>query len=670
MLISKRQFIFIFVFAVMQLSVCPANPADSLRKIISNSKNDSLIIIAYNGLFYQQINKPSEALQIISEMQRFSEGVKNKADKALCIRKIGTFYHRLNYFDKALEYYFESAAIFTSLKDKAGIANCYNNMANAYASKGELTLNQEYYDRAIDYHLKCISLRKEIDTSQLSNSYNNIGISYMNKGKYELALEYFNKAYKIYAAKPDGKGGIEMVTMNLGEVYLQMAMKENKKEYYDKSLYYFKTRLDEYKTGGPNDRHATVLSKIGQILCETGQCREAVKFLKRAYSMSCLIKNKSAIMESSFLLSKAMEKQGDCVAALEYLRLYNQTKDELINDRNASAIEQMTALFESAEKDKAIETLSRNNEIQVMKVNKQRIGLFSMFGGIIILTLFGLLFFNRYNIKRRANIELARAYQKIEVKNKQITDSINYARRIQSAILPPVDAIRQYFKHPFVYYSPKDIVSGDFYWFAHQEGKSFFAVADCTGHGVPGALMSMIGNTMLNEIVNQKYVLDPAEILYHLNDGVIKALRQSGLDIKEQDDGMDICICCIEDKNRNKLKYASANLSFYCKTKSGVKELRGDIFSIGGGSGTAGKMFQTKTEELEEGTVIIMSTDGYYDQFGGKNNSKFLVANFEDLIAGTDFSSNNTAEVLKKQMEIWKGNNNQTDDILVAGFVV
>lgn len=660
----------VLVLIMISNTIIFANPADSLRNIIATSKNDSLKIMVYTQIAFGKINKPSEALEIISEMQRFCEGITSEKFVALCQRKIGTLYHRLNYFDRALEYYIRSAEIFTKLNDKEGMANCYNNIANAYASKGQLTLDHTYYERAVDYHLKCIKIRRENDTTQLSNSYNNIGIVYMYQDKFELALENLNKAYKIYSAIPEGRGGADMVTLNLGDVYLKMAKKENKREYYDKAMGYFKNRMDAYKGDGANDKQIKVLSSIGQILCETGQCREAMKFLNRAMKMSQQINNKSSIMETSLLLSEALEKQGDLSGAMEYMKLYNQAKDSLINERNASSVEQMQAIYESAQKDKAIETLSTDNELQIMQVNKQRTALFSMIGGIVLLLVLGFVLFNRYNIKRKANVELARAYHKIEIKNHQITDSINYAKRIQTAILPPADVIKKYLKNSFVFYSPKDIVSGDFYWFTHHNSKNYFAVADCTGHGVPGALMSMIGNTLLNEIVNQKNITDPAEILYHLNEGVINALRQSGIDLMEQDDGMDICICRVDENEKNKLIYASANLSIYLTKNGKVKELQGDIFSIGGGLGASGKMFQTKTEILETGTAIVMSTDGYYDQFGGTNNTKFLVANFETLISGIDFANDNVAKLFNDKLESWKGQRHQTDDILVAGFMV
>lgn len=661
-----------FLFLIFGASVIlkAGSPQDSVRDLIATTQNDSIKIMAYTGLAFSKLNKPSEALQVISEMRQYCENLKDEKWQALCKRKLGTLYHRLNYFDKALEYYIESAAVFEKLNDKDGIANCYNNIANAYASKGELTLDKNYYERATEFHLKCIDLRRQSDTSQLSNSYNNIAIVYMYQEKWDLALEYLTKAYKIFSMVPEGAGGLDMVTINLGDLYLKKALKNRKPEDFDKAMGYFKNRMDAYKGSGANDRQIKVLSSIGQILCETGKCRDAMKLFRRAMDMSLQIKNKGSIMETSYLLAEALEKQGDLAGAIQYMKLYNQTKDSLVNERNTNAMEQMQALYESNEKDKEIKSLSSENEMQLMRVNRQRTALMTLIGGLALLVIVALLLFNRYNIKRKANVELARAYQKIEIKNNQITDSINYAKRIQTAILPPQEAIKAHLKNHFIYYSPKDIVSGDFYWFTYHNNKSFFAVADCTGHGVPGALMSMIGNTLLNEIVNQKNILDPAEILFHLNEGVIKALRQSGVDIMEQDDGMDICVCYIDDKKKNELQYASANLSIYVKSNGVAKELKGDIFSIGGGLGSSGKMFQTKTELLNDGDAVIMSTDGYYDQFGGNNNSKFLVSNFENLITQIDFVNDQPQKILKEKLENWKGQRHQTDDVLVAGFII
>jgi tetratricopeptide (TPR) repeat protein len=623
--------------------------------------------MAYHALFFASINEPTKALEIISEARLFYSSISDLKTKALCMRKIGTFYHRLNYFDKALECYINASEIYSQIDDREGLANCYNNIGNAYASKGELTNDALFFDRSIEYHLKCMKLRREVDSSQISNSYNNIGIAYMNKEDFKQALHYFNAAYKDYEKYEKDNNAIDMIILNLGDVHMKMAMKENKKEYYDKAMFYYKDRLEAYKTWGPNERHAQVMTKIGQIMCALGQCREAMKFLSRGLEMARQIKNKTSIMEASLQYSKALEKEGDSGGALKYMHLYNEAKDSLINERNRESVEQMAALFNSQQKDREIEQLNTEKEIRDAKISRQRMVMISFIGGFVLVLSLGFVLLSRYNLKKKANQQLEDAYYKLGVKNRQITDSINYAKRIQNAILPPDKILQENLKDAFVFYAPKDIVSGDFYWFSKHHNKLFFVVGDCTGHGVPGALMSMIGNTLLNEIVNQQGISDPGEILYHLDAGVGQALRQEETHVLSQDDGMDISVVVMDEKDRSKVWFASANHVAFLKSRNGVRGIHGDIYSIGGGLNDGAKLFTTQTISVQEGDHLVLSTDGYYDQFGGKENRKFMISKFEEIIAQLDLSENAEAS-LRSTFENWKGNGKQTDDVLVAGF--
>jgi serine phosphatase RsbU (regulator of sigma subunit) len=661
-----KKIIFLF-FSVAGFSSFAGRYNDSLRNVIQTSRNDSVKTMAYQALFFANINEPATALEIISEAKLFASGLSDLRTKAFCTRKIGTFYHRLNYFDKGLEYYISASELYEKIDDKEGLSNCYNNIANAYASKGELTTDILFFDRAIEYHLKCINMRRESqDTTQINNSYNNIGIAYMYKEDFKQALLYFNSAYKAFSKYTKDNNALDMITLNLGDVYMKMGFKENKREYFNKALMYYKDRLDQYKSYGPTDRHATVMSRVGQIMCAIDECRGALKFLDRAVEMAKAIKNKGSIVETSYQYAKALEKEGQTELALEYMHLYNVTKDSLVNERNRAGTEQMAALYNSTQKDRKIEQLNTENEVKAAKLGRQRVVMFSFIGGFTLLLLLGFVLLSRYNLKKKANKQLGEAYSKIEAKNRQITDSINYAKRIQNAILPPDKILEEHFKNVFVFYAPKDIVSGDFYWFSKQNGKLFFVVADCTGHGVPGALMSMIGNTLLNEIVNQKHISDPGEILYHLDTGVSHALHQDTNHVLSQDDGMDVSVCVMDEKVQNKLWYASANHSLFIKRENGVEEVRGDIFSVGGGISRAAKLFNSKAVDLNEGDFVVMSTDGYYDQFGGSDDRKFLITRFEELISRSELSET----VFKAAFENWKGHEKQTDDVLVAGFKV
>jgi serine phosphatase RsbU (regulator of sigma subunit) len=288
----------------------------------------------------------------------------------------------------------------------------------------------------------------------------------------------------------------------------------------------------------------------------------------------------------------------------------------------------MQMIYQSTQKDNEISLLKTDKAIQQAQIDKQRTITFATIIGLGLLILVGVVLAKSYYTKRKANLKLTLAYNNIESKNKLITESIQYAKRLQNAILPPIEILNKNLNNFFIYYSPRDIVSGDFYWFSKHKGNIFFVVADCTGHGVPGALMSMIGNTLLHEIINQKNILDPGQILSLLNEGIINALRQQSNNILAQDDGMDISIVCFEEKNPYKLKYATANHSIFLKEGGIVRVLEGDIYSIGGSLGSTSNNFTTHEITVQPGNIIIMATDGYSDQFGGEKNRKYLVHKF------------------------------------------
>lgn len=666
-----RVLIPIVIIAGISLSSFAGNVNDSLRAIIKNTSSDSAKVIAYVSLVNASNEEPAKALEVLSEMNEFCENsLKSTKLKALCLRKLGVSYGNLNYYDRALEFTFKSADLFESIGDKEGLANCYNNIGSFYNSKGDFTKDVQFHKRSIEYHLKAIQLRIETnDVAQIHNSYNNIGSTYMSIGDFEKALEYYNKAYDVYVKLGDSNG-LEMITSNLGDCYLELGIVQKNPVNLRKALSYFLQILKNYQPGEKNIRFAGSFISVGQIYTETGNVPLGISYLQKGFEMAKGSHDKSVIMEAAKYLSDAYERNGDYAKALELMHVYNANKDSLINEKNSSSIEEMQVLYQSSQKDREIEKLNNEKRITDAEISRQRTIIFSTIGAVLSILILVLVLWSRYNLKKKANLELGEAYRKIELKNQQITDSINYSKRIQSAILPPTELVSTHLKNFFIYYAPKDIVSGDFYWFSDHNNRLYFIVVDCTGHGVPGALMSMIGNTLLNEIINQKNISEPGEILNHLNKGVKHALRQSGSDMISQDDGMDVSICCIDKKNPKQLHYACANHSIFVKSNNTVVELSGDIYSIGGDFGTLEKNFENKTYNLEENSYVVMSTDGYYDQFGGERDSKYLITRFEEQILKTDLSSAKVSDSFEKAFIEWKGLQKQTDDILVAGFKV
>jgi serine phosphatase RsbU (regulator of sigma subunit) len=277
----------------------------------------------------------------------------------------------------------------------------------------------------------------------------------------------------------------------------------------------------------------------------------------------------------------------------------------------------------------------------------------------------------RLVIERTA--DLAQKTQELEVQNQNITDSIQYAKRIQQAILPTVEQLTQALGDVFVYFQPRDLVSGDFYWFSQQGDKTFLAVADCTGHGVPGALMSMIGNTLLNQIVNEKGIYEPAKILEYLHKEVQYLLKQNNQsnNALQARDGMDIALCAYNAQTHS-LEFAGANRPLWFVQQGQWQEIKGDKRSIGGWQKEKYRTFTNHIINLKENkTTFYLSSDGYYDQFGGTQNRKFMRANFRNLLMelqGQDFRVQK--RTLEEVMQAWKGDNPQIDDILVIGFKI
>lgn len=277
-------------------------------------------------------------------------------------------------------------------------------------------------------------------------------------------------------------------------------------------------------------------------------------------------------------------------------------------------------------------------------------------------------------IIRERTAEIVKQKEEIEYKNRNITDSINYAKRIQEAILPQYDLMRSRFPESFILYRPKDIVAGDFYWFAEKDGKFIVAACDCTGHGVPGAFMSLIGYSLLNEVILEKTFTDPAHALDSMKRGIIKSLGQTGQE-GEQKDGMDMSLVTLEvalngRKVNQKLAYAGANNPLYLVRKGELMELNADKMPIGIYLGID-KPFSNKEMMLEPGDTFYMFSDGYADQFGGEHGKKFTKKRFKDTLLSIQHEPMHRQKtILENTIDGWLGDQQQIDDILVIGIRV
>lgn len=263
------------------------------------------------------------------------------------------------------------------------------------------------------------------------------------------------------------------------------------------------------------------------------------------------------------------------------------------------------------------------------------------------------------------NVELKKAYDEIEQKNIEITDSIRYALRIQQAVLPPEEAFTKFMPEHFIFFRPRDIVSGDFYWMAQKDHQTVFVAADCTGHGIPGAFMSMLGTSFLNEIVGGMDKLQANDILEQLREQVIRSLHQTGRE-GESKDGMDLALC-IYDKEKKQIQYSGAYNSLYHIRNRDLTEIKADRMPIAIHWNTD-QTFTNHEIQIESGDTIYIFSDGYADQFGGPEGKKFMYKQFRDLLLSVqDYSMEKQKDVLEKNFDEWKGESPQIDDVIVIG---
>jgi len=267
--------------------------------------------------------------------------------------------------------------------------------------------------------------------------------------------------------------------------------------------------------------------------------------------------------------------------------------------------------------------------------------------------------------KELAYNEIERQRGELENKNRDITDSLVYASYIQQSLLPSEAYYKKVLHDAFVFYSPKEIVSGDFYWVRENMNKLFIVAADCTGHGVPGAFMSMIGVELLNKIIIDQKIQKPSEILYVMSKGIERTFNRDEEKGKIMKDGMDMGLCVIDLEVRT-LDFAGAFFPLYIIRENKLIEIKGDRLSIGV---DVGNNFTNNHLDLSNGDVIYMFSDGYTDQFGGPNNKKFMFRRFRHLLLTIhNFPMEEQKEIIRESIVSWQRNNEQVDDLMVLGF--
>jgi serine phosphatase RsbU (regulator of sigma subunit) len=480
-----------------------------------------------------------------------------------------------------------------------------------------------------------------------------LGTVYEKTKKFTKALDKYNEAYKIAKINND-KFQMAIIQNNIGEFQRHTKQFKVALHSYNEAYSLFKQLGDKL--------NATVCSiNIGLIYLDDGKPKLSLPYLKEGLKVAKKLNIKDIVKDVYLSYSDAYLKLGNYKLSLKYYKLFTKIKDELFNIANSKNMAEMQTKYETEKKESKILLLSKEQE-------KEKIIKNSLYVGLILLFALVSLVFNRYRLKTKANNKLEKANYKISEQNNKIMSSIKYAERIQKAILPLDDKINVAFSDNFVLFLPKDIVSGDFYWFSENEHIKYIAVVDCTGHGVPGAFMSMIGNSLLNQIVNEQKEDNPANILEELSTQVKVALKQeSGRDTR---DGMDMCFCKIEDSNDEiKLTYVGAKRPLFIikKEENELIEIRGNRKSIGGYQKKKKTAFTNNEIILTKGDFIYLTSDGFVDQHD-PDEKKFGSKKFRALLREiVPKSAKQQKEILLKALEEHKKEAEQQDDITIIG---
>lgn len=607
-----------------------------------------------------------EALKQIDSALSIAHRTADSSILSQAYRAYGNMYLFIGDDAKSLDFYFKGLAVEEKLKAQPNLHWFYNNIGNIYS-------HQRNYSKALENTMKGAEIaEKKMDKFALCRIYSNIAGVYHAIQKKDSALFYYNLSIKK-AEEIGNKFDIANAVVNAGVLLIDLKQYELAKKYSIRSY-------DLSAKEGFTDIQIPSLHNLGNIAIESKDYALAEKYMEEALLLSKEISNKALIQTSYETLSILYRERGDYRKAFDYYQLFSAVKDSILNEGNSKLITEMNTKYTTEKKEKEIELLRKNEAIQKLELSKkendlerQRTVSIAVFIGFILLMIVAILTYSRYRIKKKANDQLQNAYNLIEEKNKVIeksnyliTDSITYAKRIQDAILPAEEELKKNLPGDFfILYKPAQIVSGDFYWCSSQEGKIIFVVADCTGHGVPGAFMSLIGNTLLNEIVNEQKITCTKEIARQLDKKIIHALHQD--EGSEKFDGMDIGICCIDKPNRE-ITFTGGRQHMYVYNGE-LKKIKGNPYSIGGALQQNVKLFASHIIPYENGLQLYLMTDGYCDQSGGELNKRFSSKRLEKLL--TEIHSRNMEEqerTLENEFNAWKGDSKQRDDVLVVGI--
>lgn len=656
------------------------------------SKEETIKTIdSLNSLAANYYHNPDSVVLLLSEAENLALNIKDTLKEAEIWARYGRFYYSMGQYRKSIEYSKKAKAAFFTVGDSArgawsgyfiGLAYKYwgkyreaqqeiqndiqlferlNNkdgVSNCYIVAGYINQAWHNFDEAERICRVTLKMSEELgNKGGIGFSRLAIGNSLSSKNQNDSAYYYFQKALEIFQSENDNYG-ISLAYRDIGSFFL------NKKEI-SKAFGYYQKSLSLLKEMSNRRGISELYALMGEAYFVLNDYEKALKFLKESQDIAISMELNEDIIKNYLNISIAYEKWGKKDVALDYHKKYSVLKDSIFNEEKHFQIAELQTLYETEKKEQqiAIKNIQIEKYQSVSLLQRYLIAAFVL--AFILASGIALIAINWYKNKKKDNKLLSEQKQLIEFKNSQITDSINYARRIQGALLGrSMDNIGCIKEH-FIFYRPKDIVSGDFYYIKDTDEYTVIAASDCTGHGVPGAFMSMLGMTLLNEIFGHSKPTSASEVLEQLRVKVKHALNQT-IYHSETRDGMDIALCLVA-KNGNQIQYSGAYQPLIHIRNGELVEYKGTRCPVG----VHIKEFQFENHIIETQTndIFYIFSDGFADQVGGLSKQKFKVSEFKKLLI--EFHQKPFNEIpshLEKRITSWRMGNDQTDDMLVIGF--
>jgi serine phosphatase RsbU (regulator of sigma subunit) len=671
----------------------------------------AIIILIFCNVFFVYSQADEQYRQDIQELQQKIRKSTSSKQKGRWYFDIGRIYEKNERYRLSLLYADSSIA----LAESSGHDSL---LAAAMVLKGNgLSLTEEN-DASATAYLRAIEIRKKLgDIRGEGIARANLGSLYNYMKDTVNAIRYLKSSIQLLL-KTDSLSDVAFSYMEIGNYYITRGVKDSADYYYDVaykmlpdikdltihvSAYGNKAMMaekynDTQKAIAFYDTAIAIASKLQDMYSLTKMLNNlSVLYLNnKQYDMAIQIATRSEQLseEHEILVSLKFAygnlagmhgEAGNYKEAFHYMRNYSGLTLHMYNIEAQRTREELETQMRLKENRFELEKTQKENEKKDAEIRAGNAALQNirmqkalLFGGLGLVALFGLFMLNRYRVIRKQRQEIEKKnteteYQKhlVEEKNKEILDSIHYAKRIQAAILPPARIVKEYLPESFILYKPKDIVAGDFYWMesppkGESEGTVLFAAADCTGHGVPGAMVSVVCNNGLNRSVREHGLTDPGKILDKTRDIVIAEFEKSDEDVK---DGMDISLVAlthIGTDSHLSLQWAGANNPLWIIRNGEVLETKADKQPIGKYSDP--KPFTTHTIDLQKGDAIYIFTDGFQDQFGGEKGKKFKAANLKQLLLTLQHETmDRQRELLADAFENWRAGYEQIDDVCVIG---